>query len=325
MTAAQIADGVFQLPSDYPVAMDAPLWLYAIRDDDVAIIDSAIPSTYDAGLGGELLGIGIDPASIGLVILTHGHPDHQGGAGKLQSVSGATIAAPLDDATWVEDPERQWRELWDGFPGTISLVESRDLLVGMCGGGVRVDVALRDGDRIGVGERELQVIQTRGHTRGHVALLDTTTGCLFSGDVVQGRGLPASSGRQNLSPMYQDVADYRTGLERLRATSFELLCPAHHVPRARDAGRALIDESLAFVDEVDTLVRDLVSRATDPLPTRLVAERIGVLVGCATPLNMQTVTVAVAHLTALAREGLIDEAWTRRPASDAGQGRAAHD
>jgi glyoxylase-like metal-dependent hydrolase (beta-lactamase superfamily II) len=315
MTAKQIASGVFQLPTDYPATMDFPLWIYAIRDSEIAVIDSAIPSTFDAILGAELRGVGIDPASIGLVVLTHGHPDHQGGARTLQAVSGATIVAPLDDATWIEDPERQWRELWDGYPGAISLVDSRDLLVGMCGGSVRVDVALRDGDRMGVGDRELEVIQTRGHTRGHVALLDTSSGCLFSGDVVAGRGLPTSSGRQNGSPMYQDVDDYRTGLERLRATSFEILCPAHLEPLGADAGRALIDDSLAFADEVDQLVRDMVDGAPDPVPTRVVAGRIGQLVGCATPVNMQTVTVAVAHLTALAREGLIEESWANRPST----------
>jgi glyoxylase-like metal-dependent hydrolase (beta-lactamase superfamily II) len=324
VTAKQIAAGVFQLPTDYPAAMDFPLWIYAIRDGEVAVIDSAIPSTFDAILEAELRGVGIDPGSIGLVVLTHGHPDHQGGARILQSISGAKIVAPLDDATWIEDPERQWRELWDGYPGAISLVDSRDLLVGMCGGSVRVDVALRDGDRMGVGDRELEVIQTRGHTRGHVALLDTRTGCLFSGDLVQGRGLPASSGRQNGSPMYQDVDDYRAGLERLRAASFELLCPAHLDPLDVDGGRALIDESLAFADEVDELVRQMVTAAPDPVPTRMVAGRIGQLVGCATPVNMQTVTVAVAHLTALAREGLIEESWASRPSTGQDR-RAAHE
>ena len=309
----QIADGTFQLPSDYPEVVDAPLWIYAIRGGTVAVIDSAIPSTYDAILGAGLRQVGIDPATIGLVVLTHGHPDHQGGAHKLRAVSGAAIAAPLDDAPWIEDPERQWRELWDGYPGAISLVEDRDLLVGMCGPGVRVDQPLRDGDRVSLGDRELEVIQTRGHSRGHVALLDTLTGCLFSGDVVQGRGLRASSGRQTYAPMYQDVRDYRTGLERLRATSFELLCPAHLDPVGIDRGRSLIDASLAFVDEVDVLVRDQIVSSTGPVPTRAVAARIGELVGCEPVVNMQTVTVAVAHLNELARAGLIEESWASRP------------
>lgn len=203
-------------------------------------------------------------------------------------------------------PERQWRELWDGDPGAISLVEARDLLVGMCGQGVRVDQPLRDGDRVSLGDRELEVIQTRGHSRGHVALLDTLTGCLFSGDVVQARGLRASSSRQTYAPMYQDVQDYRTGLERLRATSFERLCPAHRDPVGAEDGRSLIDASLAFVDEVDVLVRDQIISSTGPVPTRAVAARIGELVGCEPVVNMQTVTVAVAHLHELPRAGLIE-------------------
>ena len=318
--AREIADGIFQLPSDYPEVMDAPLWLYAIRDGTIAVIDSAIPSTYDAVLGTELVGIGIDPTSIGQIILTHGHPDHQGGAHTLQSVSGATIAAPLDDALWIEDPERQWRELWDGYPGALSLVGARDLLIGMCGQGVRVDRLLRDGDRIDLGGRQLEVIQTRGHSRGHIALLDTRTGCLFTGDVVQGRGLRASSGRQTYAPMYEDVGDYRIGLERLRATPFEMLCPAHREPVGVEGGRALIDASLAFVDEVDELVRDAVLATDGAVPTREIAARIGELVGSEPTVNIQTVAVAVAHLNELARAGLVEESWASVPVSDGREG-----
>jgi glyoxylase-like metal-dependent hydrolase (beta-lactamase superfamily II) len=304
-----IADGVRQLPTDYPTAMDAPLWVYALRSRGVTLIDSGIPSTWDAVLGGALAAEGIGAADVRDIALTHGHPDHQGGARTIQGITGATIAAPLDDALWVEDPERQWRELWDGYPGVIDMNPAREVLVGMCSGAVRVDRLLRDGDLLALEDRELRVIQTRGHSRGHVAYLDTSTGCLFTGDVVQARGLRTSSGSQVLSPMYQDVGDYRAGLRRLLATPFEHLCPAHLEVTDAAGGRALIEASLGFVDEVDQLVRDAVVHAPAPVPAREVAARIGRLVGCETVVNMQTTTVAVAHLTELAREGLVEMSY----------------
>ena len=314
--ARTLADGVVQLPTDYPAAHDAPLWLYAVGSGDaIALIDSAIPTSLDAGVGDALAEAGLDVAAIRDVLLTHGHPDHQGGARSWQAGSGARISAPLDDVTWIEDPERQWRELWDGYPGAISLVDGRDGLIGMCGGAIRVDRLLRDGDRVEVGggsgdpERAIEVIQTRGHTRGHMAFLERQSGCLFTGDVVQGRGLRTISGSTVISPMYEDVVDYRAGLERLLATPFEWLCAAHRDPLGADAGLALIRESLAFIDEVDDLVRSELARADGPVPSRVVAAAVGRLVGARPGVTMQTVTTALAHLTELARTGAIEESW----------------
>ena len=195
---------------------------------------------------------------------------------------------------------------------------ARDMLVGMCGGAVRIDRLLRDGDVIELGDHRLRVIQTRGHSRGHVAYLDEATGCLFSGDVVQGHGTGTSSGGDTIAPMYQDVGDYRTGLRRLLETPFEHLCAAHKDATDTASGRALIEASLAFVDEADAVVRAAVAGNDGAIPTREVAARIGALAGCATGVTMQTVTVAVAHLTELAREGLIEETWSTVPAGRAG-------
>jgi hypothetical protein len=118
--------------------------------------------------------------------------------------------------------------------------------------------------------------------------------------------------------MYEDVADYRIGLQRLRDTDFELLCPAHRQPLDAAEGRALIDESLAFVDEVDAIVRAAVEGADQPLATSSVAALIGEFAGVVEAITMQTVTVAAAHLAELAREGMIEETWRRRATTVAG-------
>jgi glyoxylase-like metal-dependent hydrolase (beta-lactamase superfamily II) len=54
--------------------------------------------------------IGVDPAEISWLLLTHGHPDHMGGHPTLRPHAPFSVAAPLEDVIWVESVERQWHD-----------------------------------------------------------------------------------------------------------------------------------------------------------------------------------------------------------------------
>ena len=306
----EIAAGTYCIPTDYPEVADAPLWIHLLRDPDgSALIDCGVPSTYERVLTKALPLVGAGPAEIAWVVLTHGHPDHMGGHPGLRGRAPFKVAAPLEDVIWVESVARQWHDFWDCFPGAFSLEEHRSAIVDMCGGDLPVDRVLRDGQVFELGVRRLEVVQTRGHTRGHCALFERETGILFCGDDVQGYGVPASSGTSVFAPLYDDVDDYVTGLQRLRALPFTLLCPAHHLPLERDAGVELIDRSIAFVEEVDGIVRGLLQGGRTPLTTADVATAVGELCGTKPPVSIQTVYTARAHLERAARAGLVTPRW----------------
>ncbi|HEY1761515.1 MAG TPA: MBL fold metallo-hydrolase [Acidimicrobiales bacterium] len=307
-----LGDGIFQVPTDYPDVCNAPLWSYLlISDDRFALIDPGIRSTFEATLSGAVEEIGLNLAGADLLLATHGHPDHSGGQSSWKDdAPDARIAAPLVDAPWVESFDRQWVQFWDDYPGVIDNNPSREFLASMCVPEPSVDLLLRDGDQVTVGDRCLDVVETRGHTPGHCAFLDQRTKTLFTGDAVQGRGIPASDGTTVFAPLYVNVAEARWGLERLQALPFEQLCAAHVSPMDRDAGLAFLATSLAFIDEVDDLARSMVEYvAPGPLLTRELALRIGELVGAEPALTPQTAPTARAHLYQLAREGILDAAW----------------
>jgi glyoxylase-like metal-dependent hydrolase (beta-lactamase superfamily II) len=134
-------------------------------------------------------------------------------------------------------------------------------------------------------------------------LFERETGLLFSGDLVQAYGVPTSSGRSVYAPLYDDVDDYLQGLERLRVLPFSKLCPAHVLPLDRDEALELIDRSIAFTVEMDTLVADLLARADRPLSTADVATAVGEFCGTNPPVSIQTVYAATAHLKRAARNG----------------------
>jgi glyoxylase-like metal-dependent hydrolase (beta-lactamase superfamily II) len=311
----EVVDGIFCIPTDYPDVADAPLWVHLLRGSSSAssrsstLIDSGVPSTYDAVLAEAFARIGLDPHEIGWLVLTHGHPDHMGGHPGLRPHASFSVAAPLEDVIWVESVERQWHDFWDRFPGTLPVEGIRDVQIAMCGGDLPVDRILRDGDVFESGGRSLRVVRTRGHTRGHCAYLEERTGVLFSGDAVQGHGIAASSGTSVFAPLYDDVDDCLAGLGRLRALPFSLVCGAHFAPLERAAGLALLDDSIAFVHETDALVRRMLAEAGEPLSVPEVAAAIGKVAGTSPPVTMQTIYTATAHLQHAARAGLAEPRW----------------
>jgi hydroxyacylglutathione hydrolase len=308
----EVAEGIFCIPTDYPVVADAPLWTHLLRGETSTLIDCGVPSTYDAVFVDAFPHIGVDPQEISWLVLTHGHPDHMGGHPGLAPHASFSVAAPLEDVIWVEDVERQWHDFWDRFPGTMPVDTIRDVIVPMCGGDLAVDRILRDGELFAAGGFGLRVVQTRGHTRGHCAYFEERTGVLFCGDAVQGHGITTSSGTSVYAPLYDDVDDYVRGLERLRALPFTLLCGAHFAPLDREAGLAFLDDSIAFVHETDALVRDMLSRARAPLSVPDVAAAIGRAVGTKPPVAMQTIYTASAHLAHAARAGLAEPRFVAR-------------
>ena len=306
-----LGDGMYQLPTDYPEVCNAPLWTYLLADGDkFALIDPGIRSTLGATLDAGVREVGFDPSNADLLVATHGHPDHSGGQSSwVGTAPFARIAAPLADTPWVESFDRQWTRFWDDYPGTLDLSGSRDFLASLCVPEPRVGVLLRDGDTVAVGQRVLDVIETRGHTWGHCALFDRASKALFTGDAVQGMGIPSCDGQSVFAPLYVDVTDARWGLSRLLEVPFESLCPAHVPAMDRPRGLDFLRQSLGFIDLADAIARQMVENGGPAVTTRELARRIGEEVGTDPPLSPQTVATARAHLYDLAREGLLEAAW----------------
>ncbi len=70
---------------------------YLIRHDAIALVDCG-----DVGRGKAfekaLRALGITPAEISLIVLTHGHSDHIGSAGDIAERTNARVAIHRDDA-----------------------------------------------------------------------------------------------------------------------------------------------------------------------------------------------------------------------------------
>ena len=99
------------------------------------------------------------------IIATHGHPDHVCGNGPIQQATGAQIIMHRDDAEFFARPEIQ------KYFSMLGLAESPP-----------ADIIVEDGDTITIGEEQLQVLHTPGHTPGGICLYNPPN--CFTGDTL---------------------------------------------------------------------------------------------------------------------------------------------
>jgi hydroxyacylglutathione hydrolase len=167
------------------------------------LIDTALPSGAGA-LTAALATVGMTPATIDLIILTHEHFDHTAAVPSFKST--ATVASHPLAANKIH--------LHDEFATLEHAFGERHTAFS-------VDACLDDGLVIETGIHRLRVIFTPGHSSGGLSLFDEHTRLLVSGDTVfKGGQIGGVFGSGNIS-------DLIYSLRRLRATGATHLLAGH--------------------------------------------------------------------------------------------------
>lgn len=131
------------------------------------------------------------------ILLTHAHIDHAGATALLAREAGVPIEGPhRGDAFWIEGLAEQGRMF--GFPAAESFTPDR---------------WLEQGDRVQVGECELEVLHCPGHTPGHVVFYLRAQRIAIVGDVL----FAGSVGRTDLPG-----GDHRQLVESIRGRLWPL-------------------------------------------------------------------------------------------------------
>ena len=98
---------------------------------------------------------------------------------------------------------------------------------------------LEAGDVVDLGDRAFEVIHTPGHSPGGIALYETETGILLSGDIVYDGPLIDDA-------YHSDVGDYLATLEKMRDLAVSVVHGGHFPSFGPTRYRQLIDEYLAL-------------------------------------------------------------------------------
>jgi glyoxylase-like metal-dependent hydrolase (beta-lactamase superfamily II) len=217
----ELAEGVWQLRGAPPNAVNVYLL-------DGVLIDAA--TRLEAGRIARQL----EGQSVTAHALTHAHPDHQGSSHALCERLGIPFWVGEGDADAAEDP----RLMADGIlPGTIARNPIARSLSGMLAGpGHRVDRRLREGDEVG----GFAVLETPGHTAGHLSFWRESDRVLVLGDVVFNVDL--LGGRPGMieppSPVNRDSDLNRASARRLADLEPDLVCFGHGPPHLDGASFA---------------------------------------------------------------------------------------
>lgn len=170
------------------------------RGTEVAIVDTG--NAGDAPeIEASLSTIGLGWSNVGHVILTHRHPDHQG---SLIPVMEAATAA----------------DAYAGEADIPSISSPRSI------------IAVGDDDQV----FGLDIIETPGHTDGHISVLDRVGGLLVAGDSLNG----ADGGVVGPNPAFTtDLAEANESVKKMAALAFETLVFGHGDPVVGEADTAL--------------------------------------------------------------------------------------
>jgi glyoxylase-like metal-dependent hydrolase (beta-lactamase superfamily II) len=234
----EVAPGVHRVPLPLPNDGLTAVNVYVLTGQDSVVLVDAGWSIPDARklLVASLGELGLAPADIRRFLVTHVHRDHYTQAVAIRRDFGTTVAlgagerpalqAILDPSVSPLSPQLQTLRLL----GAGQIADDLRARIAADGRPPDPDWELPD-EWLGPGTlltevgRTLEVVQTPGHTQGHVVFHDLEHGLLFAGDHV----LPQITPSIGLEPVLSDnpLGQFLASLALVRSRPDAMLLPAH--------------------------------------------------------------------------------------------------
>jgi glyoxylase-like metal-dependent hydrolase (beta-lactamase superfamily II) len=206
----ELSPGVWQLKGKLPLPNSINTYLV----DDV-LFDAG--AKFDTGpILKQLAGRKLSAHAI-----THAHPDHQGASKAVKEKFGVPVWIGENDVAKAEDPQLIKEEQPSNTLNNI-------FFKSMAGPAVTVDRALKEGDDV----TGFTVLDTPGHSKGHVSFWRESDGVLILGDVLNNMdiytGIPGL--KQPKKAVTPDPETNRTSIRKLGELDPKLVLFGHGAP-----------------------------------------------------------------------------------------------
>ena len=200
---------------------------YVVRGDDGCIlVDTGMPGKQNE-LAGYLKHLGIHPESFNLIVLTHAHMDHVGGASSMKRLLNCPVAVG-------EDEMRSLEKGTTSVPvGATPLGRAAAFALRVVSGERKLetaepDLAISDEMRLDDFGFKGRMISTPGHTKGSISLL-LDSGEAFVGDLVANY-LPFGIGPAMPPPFAEDLRAVYRSWETILSAGVTTVMPGHGYP-----------------------------------------------------------------------------------------------
>lgn len=229
----EVREGVYGLH----LGLDDTLSSFLVVDDDPTLVDAATATSVDA-IADRIRDLGVPPADLSNVVVSHVHLDHSGAAAGLAEladdldvyVHGSTARHLVDPSRLVESTRQVLGEEFEKMGAPDPLPEDHV---------VRVP---DDGLTIDTGERSLEVLHTPGHSPDHVSVWDADSGVAFANEAI-GRYYPkADCWVPPVTEPNFDVEGVARSIETLRSLDPAVVALSHvgTLPAAEAFDRATV-------------------------------------------------------------------------------------
>ncbi|TQK17672.1 glyoxylase-like metal-dependent hydrolase (beta-lactamase superfamily II) [Microbacterium sp. SLBN-154] len=240
------------------------LSLYLVRGDREALLfDTGVRGTITDSLLPALAEVGVEPAAVRTVLVSHCDVDHFGGIEDVRAhLPSARLLAHERDRPIVEDIESFLASRGRGFAKEYGLDESAETIAWMreVGGAGRLDGVVEDGDALDLGGVTVRVHHVPGHTEGHIAVGVHDGSVLIVGDAVLGESVDLADGTPAFPPTYRYVDDYRRTIAQLATMEPALLLTAHYPTMGSRQASLFLDRSRSYTTELEQIVVDELGR-----------------------------------------------------------------
>jgi len=308
MAVTEVLDNIFCIEVPLPKNPLKFLNAYFIRGGKRNML---IDTGFNLPVCAEALRSGLDALGVSMattdIFLTHMHSDHTGLVDAVRDPAGIVWASELDaEVIRIAGSEGFWNELerlWSKFGFTEDSHTHPGRKFAADGKFPMTIVA--EGMSISVGDYAFQVLETPGHTRGHLCLYEAKRGILVAGDTILADITPnISVGVNNLNPL----GDYFRSLERLEKLAVNHTLSAHRrrpaslyerIAELRIHHRQRLDEALSIVRASEGIsAAEAAARMSWDITSRTWAEF---------PLSQKWFAIgeAAAHLQLLVAEGTV--------------------
>jgi len=231
---------------------------YFLPGERPTLVEPGPESSLDNVVAG-LDRLGVGPADLAWIVVTHVHLDHGGGAGKLAArFPNATVVVHEQGARHLHSPDR--------LVASATRVYGEENMAMLWGSMTPVPVerlrSVDEGDTIDLGGgRVLEVMYTPGHAKHLMCLVDSGTGGVFVGDAV-GITLPHSHlVRPTVPPPDIDPDLIVSQLERLQRRGVTSINFAHFgIDHDVDA---MLDQAIRRVRRWDEITAEAVADGLD--------------------------------------------------------------